>query len=118
MPAPPSCLPTLLLALVSEVFHPRAFVVWSGFWLPRSSSAESGSVALLPSAFILAPLQDLKTGMKKLLELFPQFQGTEAASAEGAVNALHIVLLSNPMHDYAEVSSPLARSLSRVPSRP
>lgn len=35
--------------------------------------------------------------MESLLEVFPQYRGEAPACAEGAVNALHIVLLSNPI---------------------
>ncbi|CAM9770317.1 unnamed protein product, partial [Ectocarpus sp. 13 AM-2016] len=42
-------------------------------------------------------LQDLDSGMESLLEVFPQYRGEAPACAEGAVNALHIVLLSNPI---------------------
>ncbi|CAN0150891.1 unnamed protein product, partial [Ectocarpus fasciculatus] len=57
-------------------------------------------------------LQDLDSGMESLLEVFPQYRGEAPACAEGAVNALHIVLLSNPIDPQDTNASGRSRSAS------
>lgn len=47
-------------------------------------------------------LQDLDSGLESLLDVFPQFRGETPACAEGAVNVLHIILLSSPLDDQVQ----------------
>lgn len=51
----------------------------------------------VPAIYIHNMEQDLDFGMEALLEVFPQYRGEAPSCAEGSVNALHIVLLSNPL---------------------
>lgn len=46
----------------------------------------------------LAP-KGLDSGLESLLEAFPQFRGEAPSCSEGAVNALHVILLSNPIEE-------------------
>lgn len=50
-------------------------------------------------AYIIYIEQDLDFGLETLLEVFPQYRGEAPSCAEGSVNALHIVLLSNPLEE-------------------
>lgn len=44
-------------------------------------------------------LKGLDSGLESLLEAFPQFRGEAPSCSEGAVNALHVILLSNPIEE-------------------
>lgn len=43
--------------------------------------------------------KDLDSGLESLLEVFPQFRGEAPSCSEGAVNALHVILMSNPIDE-------------------
>lgn len=55
----------------------------------------NATVMAVPST---AP-KDLDSGLESLLEVFPQFRGEAPSCSEGAVNALHVILLSNPLEE-------------------
>lgn len=67
---------------------------------PRPHAAAAAACAVGPRA------QDLDSGLESVLEMFPQYRGEAPSRAEGAVNALHIVLLSGPVAPQVEFFTP------------
>lgn len=51
-------------------------------------------------------IQDLDSSIESLLEVFPQYHGETPACIEGAVNVLHVMLMTSPLNE--EVGAPRA----------